>query len=71
MNDIPRKWQAMNTNLQQETLDYFKKNAENWRSKAEGFDKQTPNVIQLRNDYVLKIAEKISPMRSFLDIGCG
>jgi 2-polyprenyl-3-methyl-5-hydroxy-6-metoxy-1,4-benzoquinol methylase len=61
----------MRTKQQQEALDYFNKNAANWKSKAEGFDKQTPNIIQLRNDFVLEIAEKISPMRSFLDVGCG
>jgi 2-polyprenyl-3-methyl-5-hydroxy-6-metoxy-1,4-benzoquinol methylase len=61
----------METKQQQETLEYFKKNAKDWRKQAEGFDSKTPNTISQRNDFVLKIADTHTKMNSFLDVGSG
>lgn len=56
---------------QQEALDYFKKHAEDWRSKAEELGSTKVNVIEQRNEYVLQVADEHPAMRSFLDVGCG
>jgi len=61
----------MTTKQQQEALDYFRKHAEDWRSKADGLGSAKVNVIEQRNEYVLKVAEERSAIRSFLDVGCG
>ena len=56
---------------QQEALRYFSTHAEDWRSKAEGAGVSEVNVIQHRNDYVLRIAAERTVTRSLLDVGCG
>ncbi len=61
----------MTTKQQQEALDYFKKHAEDWRSKAEGLGSTKVNVIKQRNDYVLQVADEHPALRLFLDVGCG
>lgn len=61
----------MTTKQQQEALDYFRKHAEDWRSKAGGLGSAKVNVIEQRNEYVLQVADECPAMRSFLDVGCG
>ncbi len=54
-----------------ETLHYFKKNAETWSRNAEAIDCNRVNVIQQRNNYVMKVIDSRSQTRYGLDIGCG
>lgn len=61
----------MTTKQQQEALEYFRKHAEDWKSKAEGLGSAKVNVIEQRNEYVLQVADEHPAMRSFLDVGCG
>lgn len=61
----------MTTKQQREALDYFRRHAEDWRSKAGGHDSAEVNVIEQRNEYVLQVAVERTAMRSFLDVGCG
>ena len=61
----------MPTKQQQESLDYFDKHAQEWRSKADGNNASTVNVIEERNNYVLNVAKERSCLTSCLDIGCG
>ena len=61
----------MITTQQQEALDYFRKHAEDWRSKADGLDSARVNIIEQRNGYVLQVADEHPAIRSSLDIGCG
>ncbi|MCX7022158.1 MAG: class I SAM-dependent methyltransferase [bacterium] len=61
----------MTSKQQREALEYFRKHAEEWRSKAEGLGSTEVNVIEQRNRYVLAIADENPAMRSFLDVGCG
>lgn len=61
----------MTTKQQQEALDYFRKHAEGWRSKAGELGSAKMNVIEQRNEYVLQVADERPVMRSFLDVGCG
>jgi len=61
----------MTTKQQQESLEYFRKHASDWRSKAEGLKGARVNVIEQRNEYVLQVADEHPAMRSFLDVGCG
>ena len=60
----------MTTKQQQESLEYFRGHAGDWRAKAEGRDTEV-NVIEQRNGYVLQIADEREALRSFLDVGCG
>jgi 2-polyprenyl-3-methyl-5-hydroxy-6-metoxy-1,4-benzoquinol methylase len=61
----------MITKQQQETLEYFNRNARDWRSKAsaDGFSKI--NIIRQRNDFVLAVASERPSTKAFLDVGCG
>lgn len=61
----------MGTKQQKETLDYFKKHADEWHSQASAQDQGKVNVIQQRNGYVLQVIKERSTTRSFLDVGCG
>lgn len=61
----------MTTKQQQETLEYFRKHAEDWRSKAVGGRNDKANVIEQRNDYILQVEDERPATRSFLDVGCG
>lgn len=61
----------MITKQQQESLDYFKKHAEDWRSIAEGLGDAKVNIIEQRNKYVQRVASEHTAIRSFLDVGCG
>ena len=55
---------------QLETLDYFRRVADEWRLKAEGGIPAAVNVIQLRSACVLEAASRHRPRRA-LDVGCG
>jgi 2-polyprenyl-3-methyl-5-hydroxy-6-metoxy-1,4-benzoquinol methylase len=55
---------------QQETLQYFRGAAEEWRRKAEGAIPFKVNVIRQRNDYALDVARR-RRARTALDVGCG
>lgn len=57
-------------NQQLQTLDYFRRVADEWRLKAEGGIPAAVNVIQLRSACVLEAATKSRPRRA-LDVGCG
>lgn len=61
----------MVTRQQREALEYFRKHAGDWRSKAGGLDAARVNVIKQRNDYVLQVAQERPATRSSLDVGCG
>ncbi len=57
---------------QQQTLEYFSKFADDWRSKAANKDpKRKFNVIKARNDYVLDVTKAMGSAKRGLDIGCG
>jgi len=56
---------------QQETLNYFRRAAAQWRQKAEGSIPMKVNVIKQRNDYVLKVAGNKTHLEHSLDVGCG
>lgn len=59
-------------NQQIQALDYFRKHAEDWKKKASGSTKRAKvNVIQQRNDFVLKVADESQDIKTFLDVGCG
>jgi ubiquinone/menaquinone biosynthesis C-methylase UbiE len=60
----------MNSNQQQETLNYFRKFATDWMEKATVRTDAVANVIKQRNDFVSDIMEKYN-YKSLLDIGCG
>jgi 2-polyprenyl-3-methyl-5-hydroxy-6-metoxy-1,4-benzoquinol methylase len=61
----------METKQQKETLEYFKKHAQDWeaRAKASGLDEV--NTVKQRNDYVLKVIDKREKTNFVLDVGCG
>jgi 2-polyprenyl-3-methyl-5-hydroxy-6-metoxy-1,4-benzoquinol methylase len=61
----------MATKQQQDTLEYFRGHAGDWRAKAEGVGNSRVNVIEQRNGYVLQVADERSATQSFLDVGCG
>lgn len=56
---------------QEETLRYFKANAEGWQKKAKASGEGTANIIQQRNGYVIGVIKDRRETRSILDIGCG
>lgn len=60
---------TQNTSQQIQTLDYFRRNAEVWKARAEG-DLPAFNIIKGRNDFVLQVARERKVER-FLDVGCG
>ena len=66
-----RKGSIVTTRQQQETLDYFRAHAEDWRSKAEGSGPPEVNIIEQRNSFVLRVAGARPATRAFLDVGCG
>lgn len=59
------------TKQQHEALDYFRKEASNWKASAVSKAADEVNVIQQRNDYVLEVAERREQTRTALDVGCG
>jgi 2-polyprenyl-3-methyl-5-hydroxy-6-metoxy-1,4-benzoquinol methylase len=61
----------MTTNQQSQALEYFSKQAADWRRKAEQSGERKVNVIGLRNSYVLQVANERSLSLPFLDVGCG
>ena len=62
----------MKTKQQLEALNYFRKHAEDWKTKAGGLDStKKVNVIEQRNEYVLQVAAERPTIQSFLDVGCG
>ncbi len=56
---------------QQETLDYFSKEAADWTNKARGIKTNRVNVIAQRNTYVLSCISSRSNTQTALDVGCG
>jgi 2-polyprenyl-3-methyl-5-hydroxy-6-metoxy-1,4-benzoquinol methylase len=56
---------------QQETLEYFRAAAAEWRQKASGAFPTKINVIKQRNDYVLNVAAALPSLERALDVGCG
>jgi 2-polyprenyl-3-methyl-5-hydroxy-6-metoxy-1,4-benzoquinol methylase len=62
---------SMTTKQQQEALEYFRKHAGDWREAAEGAGIASVNIIALRNQYVLQVAQERAATRSLLDVGCG
>jgi len=61
----------MKTKQQQEALEYFRKNAEDWKAKADGLKVAVVNVIEQRNGFVAQVASEQPSTRRFLDLGCG
>ncbi len=55
----------MTTKQQQETLEYFRKHAEDWRSKAVGGRNDKANVIEQRNEYILQVEDERPATRCF------
>lgn len=58
-------------NQQEEALRYFRAHATDWRDKAESSDHRKVNVIQQRNDFVLKVVQDRDQTDTALDVGCG
>jgi 2-polyprenyl-3-methyl-5-hydroxy-6-metoxy-1,4-benzoquinol methylase len=56
---------------QQETLEYFRAAAAEWRKKATGASSTKVNVVKQRNDYVLHVAAGLPDLECSLDVGCG
>lgn len=56
---------------QQETLEYFKKNALDWQQKASGSVAAKVNIIKERNDFVVHVAKSVPSIKRTLDVGCG
>jgi 2-polyprenyl-3-methyl-5-hydroxy-6-metoxy-1,4-benzoquinol methylase len=56
---------------QEETLEYFRAAATEWRQKAIGAAATKVNVIKQRNDYVLHVASALPNLERSLDVGCG
>jgi 2-polyprenyl-3-methyl-5-hydroxy-6-metoxy-1,4-benzoquinol methylase len=61
----------MATKQQNESLEYFKKSAHNWKQKAETNTNDEVNIIKQRNDFVVKVAQERGNTELVLDIGCG
>jgi 2-polyprenyl-3-methyl-5-hydroxy-6-metoxy-1,4-benzoquinol methylase len=61
----------MKKKQQDEALRYFKEHAEDWKSKAESSGYDRVNIIQQRNDYVLKVIKNRFKTEYVLDVGCG
>ena len=61
----------MDNKQQTETLDYFKKFAQDWEIKANITTSNEVNVIRQRNDYVIKVINECKNAELFLDVGCG
>ena len=61
----------MDNKQQTETLDYFKKFAQDWKIKANITTSNEVNVIRQRNDYVIKVINECKNAELFLDVGCG
>lgn len=61
----------MKTEQQDQTLEFFRRFAAEWRRRAEGGEARKVNVIRQRNGYVLEVARRRGDVRSFLDVGCG
>jgi len=60
-----------NNPQQQQALDYFKEHAQEWLGKGKTVCQDQVNVIQQRNDYVLRVIEKREKTELVLDVGCG
>lgn len=61
----------VNSNTQQEALDYFRTHASEWSGKAEGRSASSVNIVKQRNDYVLQVISQRQTNRTALDVGCG
>ncbi|UCF61344.1 MAG: methyltransferase domain-containing protein, partial [Anaerolineaceae bacterium] len=61
----------MTSKQQEEALHYFSIHAKEWAKKAISSERDKVNVIQQRNQYVLKVLEDRSETRSMLDVGSG
>ena len=55
----------MTTKQQQETLEYFRKHAEDWRSKAVGSRNDKANIIEQRNEYILQVRMNVQQRGRF------
>lgn len=55
---------------QNETLEYFRTFAQQWRDKAEGMARRV-NIIEQRHDFGLAVAREIEGCERSLDVGCG
>lgn len=55
---------------QNETYNFFKKDAQHWGEKAKNVEENVVNIIKQRNDYVLSVAQEKDNGKS-LDVGCG
>ena len=56
---------------QAETLNYFRRHAEEWRAKAARQGAESINIIHQRNTCVMHCLADMSGAGSFLDVGCG
>lgn len=61
----------MTSRQQEEALHYFTTHAKEWANKAVSSDRGKVNVIQQRNQYVLKVLKDRSETSSVLDVGSG
>lgn len=61
----------MTSRQQEEALHYFRTHAKEWAKKAISSELGKVNVIQQRNQYVMKVLEDRSETRSMLDVGSG
>ena len=61
----------MASKQQKQTLDYFKRYAQNWNEKAGTRAINYVNIIKQRNDFVLQVIDRRKSTQACLDIGCG
>jgi 2-polyprenyl-3-methyl-5-hydroxy-6-metoxy-1,4-benzoquinol methylase len=61
----------MKSKQQEEALDYFKTHAAEWAKKAISSERDSVNVIQQRNQFVLKVLDTRTETKKALDVGSG
>ena len=60
-----------NPEQQQEALDYFRRHATQWSSKARENSASRVNAVRQRTDYVLHVIQQRQATEMTLDVGCG
>lgn len=61
----------MTTPQQQESLKFFKENADAWALKSTADGETEVNIVKQRNNYVLKVMGERAHTVNMLDVGCG
>lgn len=61
----------MKSDQQRETLKYFNLNAKNWARKSGSKSPTEVNIIQQRNNFVIRVTREGGGRENLLDVGCG